>query len=161
MISQRKVITEYNKMRNLEEIQGEVDENKINLYTCDNTNCDGKVKTIDIDNGTTPMKVTCLKCGSTMQSSFYKDIPDEPEITMEWYRPELKDVLKRRKNAGLLEHILKGGLMLRAITKPKEKNPLEIAVDVLQNLKFKAMPSSEKFYKIYTEKLRESLNLKE
>lgn len=161
MISQRKLIADYNKMINLPEIKdGEKD--KINLYTCDDSNgrkCKNAVKTIDLVAGTTPFKVDCSRCGSQMTSAMYTKIPKKPEVTMEWFRPELNQVLKWRRKPGLIEHLLKGGLMLRPIIVERKPNVLEMALAVLQSLKFKAMPTHQEFYDKYTEDLREALEL--
>lgn len=82
--------------------------NRFNCYVC---SCGHITKTKDVDSGVTPFMFSCEKCGNTATSTFYKDIiPSEPH-TIEWYRPTLKETLKLRKNFGLLEHVLNGGLL--------------------------------------------------
>lgn len=86
--------------------------NRVNCYVCP---CGHITKTKDVDAGVTPFMFTCEACGNVAQSTFYKDIiPDKPH-TIEWYRPNLKETLKLRKNPGTLEHVLAGGLMDRKI----------------------------------------------
>ena len=84
----------------------------VNCYSC---NCGHITKTIDIDPGTTPFLFTCEKCGDMARSSFYIDRTPDQKPTIEWYRPTIEEVLKLRKEPGLLEHILNGGLEYRKI----------------------------------------------
>lgn len=113
MISHRACIRRYNSM--LKKHQGEVEPNRVNCYKCDR--CGHITKTIDIDDGVTPYAFTCDYCGNPFATStMYNDIAPKQEPTHEWYRPSLKETLKWRcKNASMLEHILNGGLDVRAI----------------------------------------------
>jgi regulator of RNase E activity RraB len=86
--------------------------NRVNCYSC---KCEHITKTIDIDAGVTPFMFTCEKCGGDAHSSFFKDIAPNQKPTFEWYRPDLKQVLKLRSKPGLLDHILSGGLDYRRI----------------------------------------------
>lgn len=86
---------------------------RVNCYIC--KNCNLITKTKDIDAGVTPFIHTCEHCGGEAHSTFYNDIAKHLHPTQEWYRPTLKQVLKMRKNEGLLDHILKGGLDCRKI----------------------------------------------
>jgi hypothetical protein len=100
-----------------------------NAYWCDS--CHGYVVTIDVDDGVTPMFLACRAkgeptdpgndCRGTSRSMMYPDepwpdqdgygnaIPTEPE--WEWYRPTLK--WARRQGAETLDHVNRGGLLLR------------------------------------------------
>ena len=157
-ISQRQLINDYNKMilNFPEDPEFKIKEN---IYTCEG--CKNVVKTKDLAAGTTPMKITCLKCGGAMQSNFYADIPKDPEVSMEWYRPTLKQVLKWRGKPGLIDHILNGGLSLRQTWIEREKNVLEIAIDALRSLQYKEIPEKTVFYTDYTRVLKEALGLNE
>lgn len=116
MISQREIERKYSKLLNDVETNDfyKVDlTNRVNCYVCQT--CKHITKTKDIDSGVTPFMSHCESCGNYAQSTFYKDIaPDQPH-TWEWFRPSLKQVLKMRKNEGMLDHILSGGLELRKI----------------------------------------------
>lgn len=158
MLSQRKTIAAYNGMLSIVNAQKESD-NTVNLYTCENKSCGNTVKTVDVDRGTTPMVLDCLKCRGKMKSSFYQNIPDKPDVTMEFFRPELNKVLKQRDNQNLMNHILDGGLLLRPLQVEAIENPLQIAVRVLQNLDFKAMPTNEQFFETYVPILKDELNI--
>lgn len=97
---------------------------KINMYRCINKH---EIITINKDEGTTPMFITCEKCQKQMQSKFY--MVDQTLVpTHEWYKPheeECKaDAISFAKQhnidsenvvAGFLEHLTKGGLFLRLI----------------------------------------------
>lgn len=163
MISQRKLISEYNKLaakyKDAPLEEGQI----INIYTCTGgdkeVRCNNIVKTKDLVAGTTPLVVNCVKCGGTMKSNMYSNIPKEPEVTMEWYRPEQRDVLKWRKRPGLIDHILQGGLMLRPMKIEYKPSVLDLAFGCLQAMKFKKMPTNKEFYDRYTEDLREVLGL--
>lgn len=158
MISQRRLIAGYNEMiaKMLEE---EAPVDKINIYTCEGEKCNNVVKTKDLVAGTTPFMVDCVRCGGKMKSSMYSNIPKEPEVTMEWYRPDINKVLKLRKKPGLIEHILLGGLMLRPMKVERKPTVLDLAFGALQTMKFKNMPTNQEFYDRYTDVLREVLEL--
>ena len=84
-----------------------------NIYTC--AKCGGKIVTIDRDNGTTPFMILCrasLDCNGMMQSSLYH-CPPSSTPTHEWYRPKRKEI--RGLYPEVMEHIRKGGLLLRKI----------------------------------------------
>ena len=85
---------------------------RVNCYLC---KCGHITKTRDIHAGVTPMMFACEICGNDAMSSFYNDIAPQQQPTFEWYRPELKKVLKMRKNPAMLDHILRGGLDYRKI----------------------------------------------
>lgn len=88
--------------------------NRVNCYVCD---CGHITKTKDIDAGVTPFYHNCESCGRYARSTFYKDIAPHKLPTEEWYRPTLEQVLKIRRNYGLLDHVLNGGLDVRKIQK--------------------------------------------
>lgn len=86
---------------------------RVNCYVCDK--CGHITKTRDIDKGVIPFMFTCEKCDHPMaKSTFFNDIAPGRNPTIEWYRPTLKETIKlRKKNDGMLEHILDGGLDYR------------------------------------------------
>lgn len=89
--------------------------NRVNVYTCPQGH---KTKTKDINAGVTPFMHQCEKCFAMARSSMYEDIAPDLEPTQEWYRPELEEVLKlAKKEPGLLNHVLAGGLLHRKISK--------------------------------------------
>jgi len=115
MISQREVERRYNKL--MHDVANDefykVDlTNRVNCYKCD---CGHITKTKDIDSGVTPFFFSCEKCGRMAKSTFYIDAAPNQTPTIEWYRPTLKELMKKRKNVALLEHILNGGLEYRKI----------------------------------------------
>lgn len=125
MISQREVIRKYAKL--MDEVNtSEFYENKResnkkqpkNCYIC--KGCNHITKTIDVDSGVTPFFYGCEKCSKPATSTFYRDIAPMLEPTIEWYRPEIKEVLKLRKDPGTLKHIFNGGLMDRLIQNDKK-----------------------------------------
>ena len=82
-----------------------------NTYTCDE--CKGAIVTIDREVGVTPFALACRAtdgCHGTMTSAFY--ICDQNLIpAWEWYKPaNLKGL-----DAGIREHVEKGGLLLQRI----------------------------------------------
>jgi hypothetical protein len=99
--------------------------NRKNAYYCET--CHGYIVTIDRDGGVTPMFLGCRAtdgCAGMSRSMMYPTepwperdglghaIPTEP--TWEWYRPDAAE-LARERDAGTLEHVRKGGLLLRRI----------------------------------------------
>lgn len=98
---------------------------KINKYTCEF--CGDGIFTINRDEGTTPFMVPCmarLGCKGMMLSGFYQDEPRRPG--WEWIKPtpeELETYLRlhdpQKKpwlREAVVEHIQKGGLLLRRLT---------------------------------------------
>lgn len=85
---------------------------RVNVYTCDEGH---QTKTIDVDPGCTPFYHECAQCKELAKSSFYNDIAPLEKPTQEWYRPDLKELKKLRKDEHLLDHIFKGGLIHRSI----------------------------------------------
>ena len=108
MISQRETDRRYNRIINYYKDSKPMG---INCYVC---TCGKIIKSIDINPGTTPMFIGC-ECGGQMSSTWYKDISPETEISIEFYRPSLKEVMKFRKNQNRMDHILNGGLEMRKI----------------------------------------------
>jgi len=85
---------------------------KVNCYTC--TQCGRITKTIDKDNGVTPMGIECPYCHGDAMSSFYEDIAPNISATYEWYRPAQEDVLAMvDRQFFTVNHILSGGLLRR------------------------------------------------
>lgn len=113
MRSVREVTKAYNEMLKMMENKPEHDP-KINVYSCPNGH---HTITKDVDKGVTPFMHLCATCKEMAHSSFYKcDQTLEP--VEEWYRPSLEETLKlRKKQGGMLDHILQGGLDVRTIKK--------------------------------------------
>lgn len=85
--------------------------NRVNHYEC--VKCGYVTKTIDVDAGCTSMQIPCYRCQSAARSHFYEKLPIDKEPELEWYRPSQKETIKLRKKPHLLDHVLKGGLLLR------------------------------------------------
>lgn len=109
----KQIETEYAKM--VQQNNKPVDENRVNCYKCDH--CKNVTKTIDVDNGVTPMLIGCDNCGQMAKSTFYTDIVPGQPPTKEWYRPTLEKVMKmhRRGYTNLMDHVLNGGLDIRPV----------------------------------------------
>ena len=90
---------------------------RTNCYVCEK--CGAVTKTIDIDNGVTPMGIECPYCHENAMSSFYQDIAPNIEITHEWYRPTLDETLQLASENKIftVTHILNGGLIRRPCSK--------------------------------------------
>ena len=104
---QRKEIeARYNQLASKKMPEGK---DMVNCYHC--WNCGNIIKTVNKDDGVTPVIIQCEVCGFEATSNFYLDLcPDKPS-THEWYRPSLKFVLKTTPS--VREHVLNGGLLLR------------------------------------------------
>lgn len=155
-ISQRKAIARYNKM--LAE-RYETNKGKVRYFKCIYEQCDNDVVVDILDNGKEQKQLKCALCAHKMTWAT-DEIPEDKKATMEFYRPPLNYLLKKRKFANWIEWVLEGGLVLRPKDIPKEKNVLEIALARLQDLPFKKMPTNQEFFDTYTELLREDLGLK-
>ncbi len=87
--------------------------NRVNTYWC---KCGHWTKTRDIDPGCTPMFHKCESCNNPQAvSTFYKDKAPEQQPTQEWYRPTLDELMKKRNNEAILDHVFNGGLLVRKI----------------------------------------------
>ena len=74
----RDVTKRYKKM--LESVsKEEYYKGKVNCYTCQQ--CGKVTKTLDVDNGVTPMGIECPHCHGDAMSSFYEDIAPGVEVT--------------------------------------------------------------------------------
>lgn len=85
---------------------------KKNRYTC--RECGGHIITIDRDAGTSPAFIKCRAssgCPGMMITSMY-DIEQTLPARYEWYRPGSFEV-DTITNVGVLQHLAKGGLLLR------------------------------------------------
>lgn len=100
-----------------------------NAYECDGTpeikghspakpGCGAFIVTIDIHPGVTPFMLDCGRCGGWAHSKFYR-VADWLEPTHEWYRPDTLEGI----NPAYLEHLSKGGLILRPIGKDEWSVP--------------------------------------
>lgn len=89
---------------------------QINQYHCNV--CGKKITTIDRDDGTTPMFLSCyhtgMVCAGTMRSSFYQ-VDQTLVPNYEWVKPTEK-VPKHFR-----DYVKRGGLMLRKIEANREK----------------------------------------
>ena len=82
----------------------------VDRYICDTCGC--MMHTTYKDKGVTPFTMRCPKCGGTMyhKRTFIKEtVPDWVEVK-NWYRPTLEQTLREKQP--IIEHILKGGLLL-------------------------------------------------
>ena len=113
MISQREVKRQYAKLmfdvENDPYYKGDVTK-RVNTYSC--TRCKHETQTREIDAGCTAMSIQC-KCGGIARSHFYVEISPDKEPEKEWYRPSLEETIKLRNKPHILEHVLKGGLLIR------------------------------------------------
>ena len=89
-----------------------------NIYLCDH--CGYEIVTVNVDEGTTPMLIACqvktgspeVRCHGTMCSVWYR-VSQDTRPTHEWYQPSPK--WARRKGEAMLDHVRRGGLVLREI----------------------------------------------
>lgn len=98
---------------------GQSNKGKLNIYTC-NT-CRAFIVTRDLDTGVTPFMTGCRQegCQGWMQSSFYRVYDQAMRASLVWARPKaiIADLLKPH----VLEHVLKGGLLLREPTEAEKE----------------------------------------
>lgn len=93
---------------------------RLNAYECDGEKsfsgnpdkpgCGAYIVTVDREPGVTPFMVKCELCGQMAHSKFYR-VQASLVPTHEWYRPDSLTGL----NPYELEHVEKGGLLLRSI----------------------------------------------
>lgn len=107
MKSFRQIEREYIKM--IDQAENNNHFGEINVFMCPSGHA---IKTIDIDPGKTPGFVNCGECGQKALSSEYKDILPELPVTYEFYRPDIRWIIRNRKKPEV-DYILKGGLLLR------------------------------------------------
>lgn len=92
---------------------------RINLYVCQ-AHKNHITTTVDVDEGVTPFMITCPHCGGTSYSKMYpshRPIPDWiPEPSFEWYAPSREQVDAGVFAEAEIEHINRGGLMMRERT---------------------------------------------
>jgi len=91
-------------------------QNKKNIYTCEV--CHDHVVTVDIDEGVTPFMIDCKctpGCKGMMKSSMYRVFDQSMKAGWEWYRPTDVSGLSRWS----LDHVSKGGLILRQVPPPQ------------------------------------------
>lgn len=120
-----------------------------NAYYCDE--CGGYIVTVDRDKGVTPMFLACRvkgeptdprnDCKGTSRSMMYPPTEtwpsDHPALmngappTWEWYSPS--DVERRTLDVGTLEHVEKGGLLLRKIDLADDLDRIHAAVAKVPN----------------------------
>lgn len=129
---------------------------KVNCYVCND--CGKVTKTFNVDDGVTPMYLTCEHCGALAVSTMFNDIAPEQEPTQEWYRPTLSQVMKMEK--GVKDNILLGGLLVRPI-KPKTLQKWELtSLGVEQKKEFTSMDEvldDSEFKRILQEQLESLL----
>lgn len=92
-----------------EKVEGIGFAGKKNIYTC--TDCGAHIVTVDRDRGVTPLTIGCQACGGTMRSSMYRVFDQAMRASHEWYKPPVIQLL----SPGELEHVKRGGLLLRRI----------------------------------------------
>lgn len=82
---------------------------KKNIYTC--STCGAKIITVDLDEGTTPMFLSCRatpNCAGRMSSAMYQ-VDQTQQPTHEWYKPTGK------VRGAFREHVERGGLLIRVV----------------------------------------------
>lgn len=79
-----------------------------NAYECER--CYAYIVTVDREPGVTPFLTKCGNCGAMAQSKMYR-VAECLAATHEWYRPDTVEGL----GAHTIDHLRKGGLILRAI----------------------------------------------
>jgi hypothetical protein len=84
--------------------------NTVDRYICDMCGC--MIHTTYKDKGVTPFTIRCPKCNGTMyhRQTFRKDTVPNWVKVRNWYRPTLEQTLSMTD--GMIQHILKGGLIL-------------------------------------------------
>lgn len=108
-------------------VGGFPNEGKINLYICDGEparpslpglpakaaepGCGAFMVTVDREPGVTPFMTSCPACKASATSNMYR-VPQHWPADHEWYRP---DQLDADMTPWTVEHLLKGGLILRKI----------------------------------------------
>ena len=98
-----------------------MDRPKENSYRCEK--CRILIVTVDVDDGVTSAFIECSEfgrknCTGTMASSFYMMSEEMPKATYEWYRPRSAKEI-REVDANALDHIQRGGLLIRKRTDAK------------------------------------------
>ena len=88
-------------------------ERRLNIYDCQKEG--HETVTIDRDKGVTPFMIGCpvKDCGGFSHSRFYT-VSDDEVPTHEWYIPDQLE--KESLSSPTLEHVKKGGLLLREIS---------------------------------------------
>lgn len=110
-MTKKQISRKYNcllaRVENMEIYDGR---NTVDQYQCGK--CHFRVFTTYKDKGVTPFAIRCPICGGSMQHNrtFSKDTFPEDIRVLNWYRPELKHLLKM--NVFEIDHVLNGGLIL-------------------------------------------------
>jgi hypothetical protein len=122
---------------------------RLNAYECDGEKsfregvpdkdgCGHYIVTIDREPGVTPFIVRCGNCGMSARSKGYK-VASYLTPTHEWYRPDCLRELTEWE----LEHVKKGGLLLRPIDDAKWLAPGQHQQDQLLAAMKKAMADEQ------------------
>lgn len=103
---------------------------RVNGYGCQNRQCRHVMVTVDVDDGVTPFMVGCPKCGASAHSFFYptQGCPPAETATHEWYAPDEEE--RRELNAAELDHVERGGLLLRRKGEKRRWKPKPAVVAV-------------------------------
>ena len=96
---------------------------QMNVYSCDT--CRGRIVTVNLVDGTTPMMLGCRAtpgCRGTSYSHFYR-VPPDLVPDHEWYRPTGREYA--RLSPAMREHVDLGGLAIRKIgaSDPEARRP--------------------------------------
>lgn len=90
----------------------------INVYTCPAKHY---TTTVDIHEGVTPFIIECPQCYRAATSAMYPRIRPVPELipkpTIEWYKPNEAEIMRKQIHGDQLAHIQRGGLIPRKRTK--------------------------------------------
>ncbi|MBM0201806.1 hypothetical protein JNW90_00885 [Micromonospora sp. STR1s_5] len=107
----------------------------LNVYYC--TTCRGFTVTVDTAPGTTPAMLACRAgdstCGQMAVSLGYPKVwpvgaPETPG--WEWYRPSAEELAQlREEEREAYDHVVRGGLLLRAYGAARGNAPIEAVPD--------------------------------
>ncbi|HEY3435109.1 MAG TPA: hypothetical protein VGK41_05605 [Solirubrobacterales bacterium] len=94
------------------------EQGKINGWSC--PICRETTYAVHVDDGVTPFMLGCKtkSCEGMGRSMFYPDGPPPQHVLVavswEWYSPDDRE--RRKLDAAVLEHVEKGGLLVRELT---------------------------------------------
>lgn len=86
-------------------------QNRVYTFTCQN--CDAKIKTLAVANGTVPETMKCTKCTGEARGVNLDINPDAFPI-VEWIRPDWQ-AFSVMKDKSMKEYILNGGLLSKKL----------------------------------------------
>jgi hypothetical protein len=90
-----------------------------NAYICSNKEACGNIMvTVDLEDGTTPMMLSCSECGGRAMSCWYR-VPPTLVANFAWKKPKREEFKLFRKSVreAVRDHVERGGLCLYRIGK--------------------------------------------